>query len=127
MSLRQMLVDDDPAVGCLEVVASTTPLRTDRPTWSARSSRPSASSTVCGTLSPVSACVSRTYRQSFHSFASPWWFSRSPVEIVRTAPLRLLRAAVGRPGVPPPGRKDEYLARQARFYPTSASTLQLRG
>lgn len=75
---------------------------------------------------PVSATVSATYRQSFHSFVGPWWYSRPPLEILRDAPGGLVRAALRRPRPEPQGRGDENFARHARFYPASASVLQLR-
>jgi len=75
---------------------------------------------------PVTAEVSSTYRQSFHSFVGPWWYSRPPLDILREAPGRLTRAALGRPDPEPPGRGKENFARHARFYPASASVLQLR-
>jgi GT2 family glycosyltransferase len=54
--------------------------------------------------------VSRAYRRNFHGFASPWWVSRSPVDVLR-----------GRDGA---GRNDQYFEQRARFYPEGASTLE---
>ena len=72
------------------------------------------------------AAVSRTYRRSFHSFASPWWFSRPPLQLVVAAPAALARRAAGRPHTQRhPGREEEYYARSARYYPTTASTLRM--
>jgi GT2 family glycosyltransferase len=75
---------------------------------------------------PVAAEVSTTYRRGFHTFVGPWWSSRPPLEILRAAPARLARAALGRPVPEPTGRGGENLARHARFYPTSTAVLQLR-
>ena len=69
--------------------------------------------------------VSRTYRQCFHSFASPWWMSRPPTELVVSAPGRLVRRALGRPEPAHPGRRDDYFAQRARYYPESSATLQM--
>jgi GT2 family glycosyltransferase len=52
--------------------------------------------------------VSRFYRHNFVSFASPWWLSRSPGELVRRRPVRPQR----------------YFERRARFYPDRARTLE---
>jgi GT2 family glycosyltransferase len=61
----------------------------------------------------ASAAVSRTYRRNFHSFASPWWLSRTPGEMLRGVP-RSKR------------RRERYMQERARFYPTTAATLELR-
>jgi len=71
-----------------------------------------------------SAEISRTYRRSFHSFASPWWLSRPPSEWVRGLPRALARVAGRDPGPPPEGRKEAYMAERAAFYPDSTATLQ---
>ena len=64
--------------------------------------------------------VSRAYRRNFHSWASPWWISRRPVEFVAGAlPWQ-------RTGARPRGRRDEYFAERARFYPAEAATLDFR-
>jgi GT2 family glycosyltransferase len=78
--------------------------------------------------SPVrNAEISRTYRRSFESYASPWWMTRPPTELLVDVPLRLGRRALGRPQpAPHPGRREVYLAEHARYYPTSASTLEIR-
>ena len=54
--------------------------------------------------------ISRVYRRNFHSFASPWWWSRPLKDVIRRSPG--------------PGRQDEYLAERARYYPETASTLR---
>lgn len=75
---------------------------------------------------PVSRSISATYRRSFHSFAGPGWYSRPLWEILRDAPRRLGRTALGRPNPKPPGRGEESFERHRRFYPRSAAVLQLR-
>jgi GT2 family glycosyltransferase len=71
--------------------------------------------------------VSRTYRRSFHSFASPWWLSRPPHEFLTSAPAKVARRALGRPQPPKhPGRRELYFAQNARYYPTAAATLEMR-
>jgi GT2 family glycosyltransferase len=57
--------------------------------------------------------LSRAYRRNFYDFASPWWFSRPLREWVRPRD----------PDSPPRGREDEFFERRARYYPTSAATL----
>lgn len=74
-----------------------------------------------------SAVVSRAYRRNFHSFASPWWFSRPLGRLVREAPRELLDRAAGREVERPAGRKDTYFTERAAFYPTSAATLDFAG
>jgi GT2 family glycosyltransferase len=54
--------------------------------------------------------ISRIYRRNFHSFASPWWFSRPLLDVITRTPG--------------PGRHDDYLVERARYYPDRASTLQ---
>src|SRR4051794_32404083 len=65
--------------------------------------------------------VSRTYRRDFHSFASPWWMSRSVGDFARAAVDRVL----ARPRAKHPGRREEYMAERARYYPTATATLQM--
>jgi GT2 family glycosyltransferase len=66
--------------------------------------------------------VSRTYRQNFESFASPWWLSRPLGEFVRAA-----RSGAGSAYEPAPGRRTDYYAKRPRFYPMAATTLDFRG
>jgi GT2 family glycosyltransferase len=54
--------------------------------------------------------VSRVYRRNFHSFASPWWFSRPLRDVIRR-----------RPGE---GRQAKYLAERSRYYPKTTATLE---
>jgi GT2 family glycosyltransferase len=54
--------------------------------------------------------LSRFYRHNFVSFASPWWLSRTPLELLRRGPVRW----------------QEYFRRRARFYPDRASTLDFK-
>lgn len=56
--------------------------------------------------------ISRTYRHNFFSYASPWWLSRPVGEIVRRKPS------------PPGGRRAQYFAERARYYPRAADTLE---
>ena len=66
--------------------------------------------------------ISRVYRRNFLSYASPWWLSRPVGEIVRTVPTRLLGRETN--GGPPDGRREQYYAERARYYPSTADTLQ---
>jgi GT2 family glycosyltransferase len=63
--------------------------------------------------------LSRVYRANFESFASLWWFARSPRELLRAYP-RELRSSELPPRSP---RIDEYFERRARYYPDHAATL----
>jgi GT2 family glycosyltransferase len=54
--------------------------------------------------------ISKTYRRNFHSFASPWWFSRPLKDVVTRTPG--------------PGREAEYMAAAAPYYPATAATLE---
>ena len=71
--------------------------------------------------------VSRTYRRDFHSFASPWWFSRRPVELLRALPgevaARVLRRP--RPETKHLERRHAYYEERAHYYPTGAATLEM--
>ena len=70
--------------------------------------------------------LSRAYRRNFHSFASPWWLSRPLHQVVLATPREVARGAVTRDGARPPGRRDEYFAERARYYPESSDTLEFR-
>jgi GT2 family glycosyltransferase len=75
---------------------------------------------------PVRADISRIYRHHFLSFASPWWVSRPLPLFLLGIPGALVRRVAGRRRrAAHPGRWDEYFARGARYYPTSAATLEL--
>jgi GT2 family glycosyltransferase len=52
--------------------------------------------------------LSRFYRRNFVSFASPWWFSRRPRELIRGDP---------------PTRWHQFFERRAALYPDRARTL----
>jgi GT2 family glycosyltransferase len=56
--------------------------------------------------------ISRVYRHNFFSYASPWWLSRPPGEILRSKPS------------PPGGRRELYFTERARYYPDTSATLQ---
>ena len=74
---------------------------------------------------PVRPEVSRAFRMNFHSYASPWWFSRPPAQLLMALPAELVRLLRRKPKQdPPPGRRDQYYASRARYYPDSAGTLQ---
>lgn len=57
--------------------------------------------------------VSRTYRLHFHSFASPWWFSRPLSHMLRGDYSRY-----------PDGRVEKYFAERSRYYPEVTATLE---
>jgi GT2 family glycosyltransferase len=75
---------------------------------------------------PVSREISRVYRRHFLSFASPWWVSRPLHLFLLGVPGALVRRIRGRrrPAAHP-GRWQQYFERGARYYPTSASTLEM--
>ncbi len=58
--------------------------------------------------------LSRFYRHNFEHFASPWWLSRSPVELIRALPRELLADRGRTRGV---GRHEEFYTPRAAFYP----------
>jgi hypothetical protein len=61
------------------------------------------------------ARLSRTYRLNFHSFASPWWLSRRPGELL----------GFERVDLPPvDDRVAHYFSERERYYPESAATLE---
>lgn len=64
--------------------------------------------------------LSRFYRANFETFASPWWLSRSPGELVRALPREFSRGQ--RPQEI--GRRERYYAERARYYPDEAATLE---
>jgi GT2 family glycosyltransferase len=69
--------------------------------------------------------VSHAFRRNFHAFASPWWMSRPPAELLRSLPREILGrqlAYSNRPVIT--GNKARYYAERARFYPEQAATLQ---
>ena len=59
--------------------------------------------------------VSRFYRRNFETFASPWWLSRRPGELLRALPRERLRRGAGKPEL---GRRASYYEERARWYPT---------
>jgi len=75
---------------------------------------------------PVSTAISRVYRRHFLSFANPWWVSRPVGLYLLSLPGAVVRRITGRRRrAAHRGRWDEYFARGARYYPTSAATLEL--
>lgn len=75
---------------------------------------------------PVRPEVSRAYRLNYWHFASPWWLSRSPGELLRAVPREIAQGRIieGHRDPTPSGR-DQYFASRARFYPDGAGTLKL--
>lgn len=69
--------------------------------------------------------VSRIYRRNFGSFASPWWYSRPPLEFLLAPAHALVRLVRREPGQKHPGRREEYYRERARYYPTSVATLEM--
>jgi GT2 family glycosyltransferase len=69
--------------------------------------------------SPVRPEVSHTYRHNFETFSSPWWFSRTPSEIVRDVVPPGATSHANR------GRREAWFADRARFYPKRAAVLEL--
>jgi len=68
---------------------------------------------------PVRPEVSYVYRHDFETFASPWWHSRKPLELLRDHLT---------PGPAPGGdrgHRDEWLATRTRFYPQRSDILEL--
>ena len=74
----------------------------------------------CRNRAPVRRSVSRAYRENYKSFASPWWLSRPPAELVLSAL-----------GVPANGngngssRHAAYFSDRQAYYPDEPATLQL--
>jgi GT2 family glycosyltransferase len=74
---------------------------------------------------PVRPEVSRAYRMNFHSYASPWWVSRPPSDLVKSLPAEILRPRRQKMSEPLPGnRLQQYYDARARYYPQGAGTLQ---
>jgi hypothetical protein len=71
-----------------------------------------------------SPAVSRAFRRNFHVFASPWWTSRTPFELLRALPREIVRGQItyaSRPAMP--GSTERYYQERASFYPDHAATL----
>jgi hypothetical protein len=64
--------------------------------------------------------LSRTYRSSFGSFASPWRLSRPLGELLRALPGETRRRR--RPQRV--GRREQYYAERSRYYPQRSATLR---
>lgn len=64
--------------------------------------------------------LSRFYRRNFETFASPWWLSRPPGDLLRALPRELRRGQ--RPQQI--GRRERYYAERERYYPEKAATLE---
>lgn len=93
--------------------------RIDRMSYKAMSDILRGFAAGLGHRSPVRAEVSRTYRCNFETFASPWWFSRTPREMVRDLLTPGGTSHANR------GRREAWFAERARFYPTQAAVLEL--
>jgi GT2 family glycosyltransferase len=66
--------------------------------------------------------VSRFYRRNFETFASPWWLSRRPRELLRALPREPLQQRDRPEGE---GRRAAFYAERARWYPQDEpATLQ---
>jgi len=63
--------------------------------------------------------VSRAYRHNFETFSSPWWFSRTPFEVLYDL------ATPGGSGHANRGRREAWFAERSRFYPDRAAVLEL--
>ena len=69
--------------------------------------------------------LSRCYRRNFASFASPWWLSRPPSELLRKIPRELFSEGVTvSDEVEWRGRRREYFAQRAQYYPTESAVLE---
>jgi GT2 family glycosyltransferase len=68
--------------------------------------------------------LSRFYRRNFESFASPWWLSRSPLDLARRIPREILREGLPERTSRGLGRRERYFRERARFYPDHPETLQ---
>lgn len=66
--------------------------------------------------------VSRFYRRNFETFASPWWLARPLGDLVRSLPKELPAGAKPQRI----GRREQFYADRARYYPDSAQTLQFQ-
>ena len=68
--------------------------------------------------------LSRFYRRNFETFASPWWLSRPPSELVRALPRETVRRVLMRESRPDDGgRRPAYYAERARHYPDEPAVL----
>ena len=68
--------------------------------------------------------VSRFYRRNFITFASPWWLSRPVTEVLRALPREIVGGKRNRPqGV---GRREQFFAERAHYYPRTASMLEFK-
>ncbi len=69
--------------------------------------------------------VSSFYRHNFETFASPWWLSRPMGEVIRALPRELSRGGRVRETRPDGlGRREQYFADRARYYPNEPTVLQ---
>jgi GT2 family glycosyltransferase len=76
---------------------------------------------------PVRPEVSRCYRLNYWPFASPWWMSRSPLDLARALPREIAGGRVTEDKrEPTPSGRDEYFATRARYYPDEPAVLEIR-
>ena len=66
--------------------------------------------------------LSRCYRRNFLSFASPWWMSRRPTELIRALPRELLRDGPLATDETL-GRRTQYFEERERYYPRESAVL----
>ena len=75
----------------------------------------------------VNPAVSHAYRRNFHSFASPWWLSRTVPQLAAALPRELVAALLRRPRTEQLHleRRTAYWEERELYYPTAAATLEM--
>lgn len=66
--------------------------------------------------------ISRFYRRNFETFASPWWLSRTPAELLLALPREAIRRGTDESGAAL-GRREAYYRERALLYSERAATL----
>ncbi len=74
---------------------------------------------------PVRPEVSRCVRENYWFYASPWWLSRPPRELLRALPREIAQRRLNDNDRGKSSRREQYFAKRARYYPEGAGVLQL--
>lgn len=74
---------------------------------------------------PVRPEVSRCYRMNYWLYASPWWMSRPPVELLRALPQEILHGRVTDDQRGRSSKREEYFASRSRYYPEGPGGLAI--
>jgi GT2 family glycosyltransferase len=74
---------------------------------------------------PVRPEVSRCVRQNYWFYASPWWLSRPPAELLRALPREIAERRLNDDDRGESSKREQYFESRAQYYPKGSGVLQL--